>query len=70
MIWCMLDNNRAQSKEGYMISKIPVGIGTYSYMVLRPSGYVLAWIGAEVPEGRKVALRAYRDDLETYKPSY
>jgi len=63
MIWCMLDNNRAQTKEGYTVNKIGPTREGYSYMVIRPNGRVIAWIGADVSGGRKMAVRACMDDM-------
>lgn len=65
MIWCMLDPNRAQSKGGYTISRFDLGFNGYSYLVTRPSGSKVVWVGAEVPGGRKVAVRACLDDMKT-----
>lgn len=52
-----------ETKCGYTINKIGPTVLGYSYMVKRPSGSVLVWVGAEHREARKMAIRACLDDI-------
>lgn len=63
MIWCMLDKNRAQNKEGYTINRIGPTCDGYSYMVIRPSESLVVWVGAEHRDARKMAIRACLEDI-------